>query len=182
MRIIHGKYKGFQFPAFHGTNTRPTSDLVKESLFNILEAQIDLEGISVIDLFAGTGNIGLECLSRGAGQLISVDYMPNNIQYMNAIKKQFNLQEWQVLKMDALNFVAKNTESAQLIFADPPYDYAPIHNLVQNTLQADWFKNSQSIFVLEHVDRLVFKHKDVFLKKQYGNTAFTCFKSEMYTP
>lgn len=181
MRIIHGKYKGFQFPAFHGDNTRPTSDLVKESLFNILEAQIDLQDITVIDLFAGTGNIGLECLSRGASQLISVDHVVKNIKYMDALKKNLNITDWQILKLDALDFVAKNKASAHLVFADPPYDYAPIHNLVQDVLSAEWFKNSNSIFVLEHVDRLVFKHKDVFLKKQYGNTAFTCFNSEKNT-
>ena len=94
MRVIHGKYKGFQFPAFHGDNTRPTSDLVKESLFNILEAQIDLEGISVIDLFAGTGNIGIECLSRGASQLISVDHVIKNIKYMDLLKKKLNIKNF----------------------------------------------------------------------------------------
>jgi len=181
MRIIHGKYQGFQFPAFHGDNTRPTSDLVKESLFNILDAQIDLEGIAVIDLFAGTGNIGLECLSRGASQLISVDHMLQNVKYMDALKKNLNIPEWQIFKMDALDFVVKNQSEVNLIFADPPYDYAPIHNLVQNVLSSDWFKNSNSIFVLEHVDRLVFKHKNVFLKKQYGNTSFTCFNSDKNT-
>ncbi len=181
MRIIHGKYQGFQFPAFHGDNTRPTSDLVKESLFNILDAQIDLEGIAVIDLFAGTGNIGLECLSRGASQLISVDHMLQNVKYMDALKKNLNIPEWQIFKMDALDFVVKNKSEVNLIFADPPYDYAPIHNLVQDVLSADWFKNSNSIFVLEHVDRLVFRHKNVFLKKQYGNTSFTCFNSDKNT-
>ena len=181
MRIIHGKYQGFQFPAFHGDNTRPTSDLVKESLFNILDAQIDLEGIAVIDLFAGTGNIGLECLSRGASQLISVDHMLQNVKYMDALKKNLNIPEWQIFKMDALDFVVKNKSEVNLIFADPPYDYAPIHYLVQDVLSADWFKNSNSIFVLEHVDRLVFRHKNVFLKKQYGNTSFTCFNSDKNT-
>jgi 16S rRNA (guanine(966)-N(2))-methyltransferase RsmD len=181
MRIIHGKYKGFQFPAFHGDNTRPTSDLVKESLFNILEAQIDLEGITVLDLFAGTGNIGLECLSRGAAELISVDHMLRNVKYMDALKKSLNIPNWQIFKMDAIDFVAKSKSTPYLIFADPPYDYAPIHNLVQDVLEAEWFKDSDSIFVLEHVDRLVFKHKNVFLKKQYGNTSFTCFNSDKNT-
>ena len=165
----------------HGDNTRPTSDLVKESLFNILDAQIDLEGIAVIDLFAGTGNIGLECLSRGASQLISVDHMLQNVKYMDALKKNLNIPEWQIFKMDALDFVVKNKSEVNLIFADPPYDYAPIHNLVQDVLSADWFKKSNSIFVLEHVDRLVFRHKNVFLKKQYGNTSFTCFNSDKNT-
>ena len=64
MRIIQGLYKGFQFPVYHGDNTRPTSDLVKESLFNSLKPHMDFEGIKILDLFAGTGNIGLECLSR----------------------------------------------------------------------------------------------------------------------
>lgn len=176
MRIIHGQYKGFKFPDFHGDHTRPTSDLVKESLFNILEAHMDLEAAVVIDLFAGTGNIGLECLSRGAAEVWSIDHMIKNIRYMEALKKQLNIESWHLIKADALQFVAKNKVLPNLIFADPPYDYAPIHNLVQDVLKADWFQNSDSIFVLEHVDRLVFNDKHVFLKKQYGNTAFTCFK------
>jgi 16S rRNA (guanine(966)-N(2))-methyltransferase RsmD len=177
MRIIQGLYKGFQFPVYHGSNTRPTSDLVKESLFNSLAPYLDIEEIKVLDLFAGTGNIGLECLSRGAASLVSVDLAAKNSQYMQAIKSKLQIEHWQIVKSDAIKFLEHNQSPFQLIFADPPYDYPNIHTLVQKVIQADWFLSQPSLFVLEHLDRLVFQDKLVFLKKQYGNTAFTCFQS-----
>ncbi len=181
MRIIHGKYKGFQFPAYHGINTRPTSDLVKESLFNTLDAFLDFDGLEVIDLFAGTGNIGLECLSRGAAGLVSIDHMPANIRYMEKIKKELAVVNWDIKKADALKFTDKPYTHAGFIFADPPYDYAPVHELVSKILNWESFTSKPSVFVLEHNDRLVFKHKHVFLTKQYGNTSFTCFRSGSVT-
>ncbi len=176
MRIIHGKYKGFQFPSYHGSNTRPTTDLVKESLFNSLESIRDIEGISVIDLFAGTGNIGLEFLSRGAASLISVDHYIKNIDYIKSIKKQLQIDEWKVVKSDVLKFVTNDTLEADIIFADPPYDLPNIHEMVNKVLSSDWFLKGDRIFVVEHIDRLVFNNNHVFLKKQYGNTSFTGFK------
>jgi len=176
MRIIHGKYKGFQFPAYHGSNTRPTTDLVKESLFNSLDSIIDIEGTSVIDLFAGTGNIGLEFLSRGAASLVSVDHYIKNIDYMKSIKKQLQIDEWKVVKSDVLKFVANESLDADIIFADPPYDLPNIHEMVNKVLSSDWFLKGDRIFVVEHIDRLVFNNNHVFLKKQYGNTSFTGFK------
>lgn len=178
MRIIRGKYSGLRFPEYKGSNTRPTTDLVKESLFNTLESHFDFEGSTVIDLFAGTGNIGVECLSRGASRLISVDHMPDNIRYMGGIKSKTGAGNWEILRMDALEFVRKNTVPAGFVFADPPYNYPNMHDLVNLILHADWFRHPDALFVLEHPDRLVFQQKQVILKKQYGNTSFTCFKPE----
>ncbi|MEZ4804541.1 MAG: RsmD family RNA methyltransferase [Bacteroidia bacterium] len=179
MRIIHGKYKGFQFPNFQGSNTRPTSDLVKESLFNSIQSFLPIENASVIDLFAGTGNIGLECLSRGAANVLSVDHMGINIKYMQGVKKNLQINNWEIRKNDALQFVSHNKVPAILIFADPPYDYPLIHDLVNRIISSDWFNVAHSVFILEHLDRLVFKQNNVFLNKQYGNTAFTCFASDV---
>lgn len=176
MRIIHGKYKGFKFPAYHGSNTRPTTDLVKESLFNSLESIKDIEGVTVIDLFAGTGNIGLEFLSRGAASLISVDHYIKNIEYIKSIKKQLDIDKWKIVKSDVLKFVNNETLEADIIFADPPYDLPNIHELVNKVLSSDWFLKGERLFVVEHIDRLVFNNNHVFLKKQYGNTSFTVFK------
>lgn len=176
MRVIHGKYKGFRFPAYHGANTRPSTELAKESLFNVIEVYIDIENTRVADIFAGTGNIGVEFLSRGAKSLLSVDYMQSNIQYMKSIQKELQIENWKIMKLDALDFADKYLQDIDLVFADPPYDYAPIHEFVNRILASDWFKLPASVFVIEHVDRLVFNNKHVFLKKQYGNTSFTCFK------
>lgn len=177
MRIIHGRFKGFQFPAYHGSNTRPTTDLVKESLFNTLDTYIDISSANVIDLFAGTGNIGLEFLSRGAASIISVDHFPANITYMKTIKKQLGIEEWEIVKSDVLKYISNADLKSDIIFADPPYDLPNIHEIVNKILQSDWFLKEKGVFILEHVDRLVFNHNTVFLKKQYGNTSFTGFRS-----
>lgn len=178
MRIIHGRYKGFQFPPYHGSNTRPTTDLVKESLFNTLEPLIDFENITVTDLFAGTGNVGLECLSRGASALQSVDHFGANITYMKSIQKQLNITDWSIIKSDVMKFVVAGGLKGELVFADPPYDLPNIHELVNKIIQSEWFTQSNGVFILEHVDRLVFNHNTVFLKKQYGNTSFTGFRNQ----
>ncbi|MFM6984540.1 MAG: RsmD family RNA methyltransferase [Chitinophagaceae bacterium] len=178
MRIIHGRFKGFQFPPYHGSNTRPTTELVKESLFNTLDTYLDIPSAIVVDLFAGTGNIGLEFLSRGAASLISVDHFPANITYMKSIKKQLAIEEWEIVKSDVLKYVSQTDLKGDIIFADPPYDLPNIHEIVNKILQSDWFTSGKGIFILEHVDRLVFNHNTVFLKKQYGNTSFTGFKSK----
>lgn len=176
MRIIQGRLKGFRFPTYNGSNTRPTSDLVKESLFNILSAHIDVEGLSVCDLFAGTGNIGLEFVSRGAKSLISVDHFAANIQYMKKIKPLIDFDSWTIVKADVNHFISKIPKDVQLVFADPPYDLPNIHQLVNNILESDWFQSENAFFILEHNDRLIFNHKEVFLNKQYGITSFTFFK------
>jgi 16S rRNA (guanine(966)-N(2))-methyltransferase RsmD len=178
MRIIHGRFQGFQFPPYHGSNTRPTTDLVKESLFNTMSTYLDIDNKKVIDLFAGTGNIGLEFLSRGASSIISVDHFPANITYMKSIKKQLQISEWEIVKSDVMKYVSLPTVEADIIFADPPYDLPNIHEIVNKVLLSDWFTNKKGVFILEHVDRLVFNHNSVFLKKQYGNTSFTGFRNQ----
>jgi 16S rRNA (guanine966-N2)-methyltransferase len=178
MRIISGTLKGLKFKTYHGDNTRPTTDLAKEGIFNTLDSVVDFEGLEVMDLFAGTGNIGLEFLSRGARRVESVDRNVGNIRYMQEIKKANKLENWQIHRMEVVAFLKQNQTPCDLVFADPPYDYPQVHDLVNLVLGLEWFKSSQSIFVLEHVDRLVFSQKELFLKKQYGNTSFSCFKNQ----
>lgn len=151
--------------------------MAKEAIFSTLESIADLEGIKVIDLFAGTGNIGLEFLSRGASHVTSVDKDERNIRYMQDIKKENQVPEWDIVRMDVLAFIKKGLPLANIIFADPPYDMPQVHDMVNMLLAASWFQSGDCLLVLEHVDRLVFNQKEVFLKKQYGNTSFTCFRA-----
>lgn len=124
MRIITGSAKGTKLKTPKGLSTRPTSDRVKESLFNILG--FNLSGIQVLDLFAGTGNLGLEALSRGASNAFFVDY---DIHSVNLIKENAMLTKLsdrvvvhraEVLK--ALDLLALRQETFDLIFCDPPYN------------------------------------------------------------
>lgn len=176
MRVIQGQFKGYRFPEYKGENTRPTSDLVKESLMQILESMLNWEQTRVADLFAGTGNIGVECLSRGAAELISVDHDLRNIRYMQQVKRALGSDNWTIVRSDALVFLKGISRAPDLLFADPPYDYPHVHELLNLVRNAVWFKKGNTLFVLEHTDRLVFPDNDVLLKRKYGNTVFTCFR------
>ncbi len=176
MRIEKGKYATFQFPIYKSDNTRPTTNMAKEALFSTLEGYLNWEKCVVVDLFAGTGNIGLEALSRGATELYSVDIFNKNILYLHEIKKKLQATNWHIIKKDALQYLQQQNPHANLIFADPPYNYAGIHALVNFVLQTENFKNNNCIFVLEHIDRVQLESKEIFLRKKYGNTCFTFYK------
>ena len=175
MRIIAGIYKGYQFKTYSGNNTRPTTDLAKESLFNSLNQLYPIEGSKVLDLFAGTGNIGLEFLSRGAESLISIDANHANIEFMKKIKNELEIKAWQITKWDALKFSKQLSVVPDIIFADPPYDFVQLHQLVDIITKAEWFVNNNRLFILEHSDKLIFDSPTLFLKKQYGSTCFSFF-------
>jgi 16S rRNA (guanine(966)-N(2))-methyltransferase RsmD len=177
MRIIKGKHKGYQFRTYAGENTRPTTDLAKESLFNSLDNITDIEDKYVLDLFAGTGNIGLEFLSRGAAYLTSADISFANITFMKKIQKELDIKEWTIIKSDALRFLKKFEGPADILFADPPYNYVQLHQLVSEVTKAEWFIQNKTIFILEHSDKMVFDEQFLFLKKQYGSTCFSFFRS-----
>lgn len=176
MRIIAGKYKGYKFKTYAGDNTRPTTDLAKEGLFNALDNIINIEGKTIVDLFAGTGNIGIEFLSRGAASLQSVDANAANITFMKNIQKELNINTWEITKSDALSFIRKMLH-ADVLFADPPYHYTQLHQLVNDVAKSGWFLQNNTVFILEHSDKLVFDAKYLFLKKQYGSTCFSLFKA-----
>ncbi len=99
MRIIAGIYKNYRFPMYKGDNTRPTTDMVKESLFGILEGLIDFNQLKVVDIFAGTGNIGLEFISRNAENVLSIDSSFSNFKYISAVKKELKIKKWDILKL-----------------------------------------------------------------------------------
>lgn len=122
MRVIAGEYKGRRLHAPPGTSTRPTPDRVREALFSILAQRVD--GARVLDLYAGTGALGIEALSRGAEHAVFVDDDPRAV---DAIAR--NLTEigadGEVKRRDALAFLAQTRARFDLVFADPPYSSAP---------------------------------------------------------
>ena len=121
MRIISGKHKGRRLVAPKNLPVRPTTDMCKESLFNILNNYFNFHGLKVLDLFSGTGNISYEFGSRGAGPITSVD---GDFGCVNFIKKTATVLDLDItaLKSDVFNFLEKSKASYDIIFADPPYD------------------------------------------------------------
>ena len=177
MRITGGELKSRIIPAQFAKHVRPSTDRVRESLFNALNHQKGISETRVLDLFAGSGIIALEFLSRGATQVISIDNDKKNITHQKHIKQSWKLETWSIAMGDALT-VEKTLEKCGLclpqfdiIFADPPYDMPNIQGLVSlfMPLLAD-----QGWLIIEHKPQLVFAEKEL-LKKEYGSTTMTIF-------
>ena len=120
MRVITGSARGMRLRELEGRDTRPTTDRVKEGLFSAI--QFDIEGRTVLDLFAGTGQLGIECLSRGAASAVFVDSSPKAVALVKDNLRETGLQDRAtVLQTDALDFLSRTKERFDLIFLDPPY-------------------------------------------------------------
>lgn len=124
MRIIAGQWKGRKLVSFKASHIRPTTDRVKEALFN--KIQFDIEGASVLDLFSGTGNLSFEALSRGAAQSVAVESHPQSLSILRKNEKLFQPgSSLKVIPSDVLRFIKKSPlDSFDLILIDPPFTKA----------------------------------------------------------
>lgn len=121
MRVITGSARGRRLRELEGMETRPTTDRVKEGLFSAL--QFDIEGRKILDLFAGTGQLGIECLSRGAAQAVFVDHRPDAVRLIRENLKVTDLQDRaRVTAGDSMEFLKALREKFDIIFLDPPYE------------------------------------------------------------
>lgn len=181
MRIIAGKSKGRLLVAVKGRNTRPTSDRVKESIFNIIQYRI--EDSIVLDLFSGTGNLGLEALSRGAKKAIFID---SNRKAVEAIKTNCTnlgyLEDSEIYRKDALaalTGLAKRDILFDIIFMDPPYDKGHGEILLEAIIRADILHND-GIIITEH-DASLAPPKSChdlypFDSRKYGGTGISFYR------
>lgn len=180
VRIITGKYKGRLLKLSRGVDIRPTSDRVKETLFNILSSRINFENLIVLDLFAGTGALGFEALSRGAERVFFVDnnrkalkVITENAETLGCVDKIVTIND------DALNFIEYVEEKFDLIFADPPYMYLYINELVYKIWERKLLSDI-GFFSIEHNSGLIFSSEfvpfEVETRREFGKTAITIFK------
>lgn len=177
MRIISGTYKSRKIIAPKHLPVRPTTDMAKESLFNILNNHFYFDEISVIDLFAGTGNISYEFASRGTEQITSVDEDFGCIKFINDIANKFNMPI-STIKSDVFKFLENASLQVDVIFADPPYNFSDeqfekIPELV--------FKNNllleDGLLIVEHSKHTNLSHINGFsYSKSYGGNSFSFFK------
>ena len=179
MRIISGKYKGRRISAPKNLPVRPTTDMSKEALFNILNNHFNLTELKVLDLFAGTGNISYEFASRGSEPIIAVDA---NFGCVSFIKKTTDEYEFNItaIKSDVFQFLEKTKGDFDIIFADPPYDldqakFEKINELVfQNELL-----NEEGMLIIEHSKHTKLNHLQHFsFQKNYGGSVFSFFEYE----
>ncbi len=177
MRIISGLYKSRKIVAPKNLPVRPTTDMAKESLFNILNNLFYFDAISALDLFAGTGNISYEFASRGTTQITCVDQDYGCVKFINQTAETFNMP-LQTIKSDVFKFLEKTTIQTNVIFADPPYNFsdeqfAKIPDLVfQNNLLLE-----DGLLIIEHSKHTNLSEiKHYSHSKNYGGNVFSFFK------
>lgn len=176
MRIISGRFKGRQIAVPRNFKGRPTTDFAREGLFNVLSHLIDLDGASVLDLFAGTGAFGIECVSRGAAHLTSVEIQGLHVKAISENFKTFDFQDALVLKLDVFRYIQQGTKKFDLIFADPPYDLVELQQL-PDLLLASGLLNENGLLVIEHGKRTDFSAYKHFLQTRvYSNVHFSFFR------
>ena len=176
MRIITGTLKGRKIAVPADTLIRPTADRTKESIFNIIEVRKHLLDCSVLDLFAGSGNLGFEALSRGAGKVMFVDSASEAVQSITKTAKNFGIEsKIHIVCLDVMRYIQGPGVAHDIVFADPPYDYEFMGNLPDVILQNGWLKED-GWFVLEHDKRILFEnHPHCVFSKPYGRTIVTIF-------
>lgn len=179
MRIISGKYKGKRLNAPKNLPARPTTDLAKEALFNILNNRYYFEDLSVLDLFAGIGSISFEFASRGAKEVISVDKHFNSVQFIRKTVKELHLPI-NALKSDVYSFLNKTTLKFDIIFADPPYEFSgdQFKELITSVFSKDLL-NDEGLLIIEHSRRTDLSENSYFShSKKYGGSSFSFFEQE----
>lgn len=174
MRIVSGKYKGFQINAPKNIPARPTTDRSKESLFNILDTRIELEGIKVLDLFSGTGNMAYEFASRGASQITAVDLNYHSVKFIQESFRRLKFENAKVIKSNAFAFLKKLEEQYDIIFADPPYALSDIHQLPELVFERNLLSEG-GWFILEHAKQTKIQHPKLQDIREYGQSCFSIF-------
>lgn len=179
MRIIAGKHKGRRLSAPKNLPVRPTTDMAKESLFNILGNRYLLADLKVIDLFSGTGNIAFEFASREAVEVIAVDSFPGCVQFIAKTAKELDLPI-SALRSDVFKFLERTLESADIIFADPPYEFdtARFLELVHLVFERGLLRLG-GVLVVEHSSNTDLSvHPNFVEVRKYGGSRFSFFARE----
>lgn len=174
MRIIGGRLKGLRIQAPQNLPVRPTTDLAKEALFNILVNQFDLESVRVLDLFSGTGNITLEFASRGVPEIISVDRHAGCIRFLRSMLEKHQLDEVKTYQSDVFKFLTMETEPFDLIFADPPYDLPHLDQIPQKVFERNLLAPS-GYLIVEHPSMKKIDHPCFLEQRVYGSSSFSFF-------
>ncbi len=176
MRIISGNLGGRKVkPPAKMPHTRPTTDIAKEALFNILQNNIDFEDLKTLDLFGGTGSISYELASRGATDLTVVEKDDKMYNFIKSTAAEFKIPNFNVVKMDVFRFIDQCDEKFDFIFAGPPYALITIDELPVKIFEKKLLKKD-GWFVLEHTPRSNYKDQPHFHEERtYGTTVFSIF-------
>ena len=176
MRIVGGEFGGRRFNPPARIPARPTTEVAKEGLFNMLNNSMDIEGIKTLDIFGGTGSISYELASRGAADLTLVERDPITIDFIKKTAQELKITDrLQIIKGDVFKFMKQCTEQYNLIFAGPPYALTNIDEIPLLVFEKQLLL-SGGIFILEHTPRNDYQQHPHFTRiKNYGTTVFTFF-------
>lgn len=177
MRIISGKYKGRRISPPKNLPVRPTTDMSKEALFNVLNNHFNFSGLKVLDLFAGTGNISFEFASRGTGNITSVDADFGCVKFIKQTATEFDFNI-AAIKSDVYKFLEKHSATYDIIFADPPYglDQQAFEKIVAMVFEKGLL-DPEGMMVIEHSKYTKMEQLENFsFQKSYGGSFFSFFE------
>lgn len=176
MRIIRGKYGHRRFDVPRNITARPTTDFAKENLFNVIENITDIEGAAVLDLFAGTGAISFEFLSRGAADVTAVEMAATQANFIRKVKDMLNDENLTVIRGDVFRFIATCRKKFDIIFADPPYDHKDFDKIPSLILNSEMIKDG-TLMIVEHSKNRDFTALPGFNQQRvYGSVNFSIFR------
>jgi len=176
MRIIGGEHGGRKFnPPNNMPYTRPTTDIAKEGLFNVLQHNLDFEELKTLDLFGGTGSISYELASRGVADLTIVEKDTAMYEFIKKTSATLRIENLKAVKMDVFKFINQCTDRFDFIFAGPPYALTTIDDLPKQIFEKRLL-NKDGWFVLEHTPRNDYKSFPFYKsERNYGTTIFSTF-------
>jgi 16S rRNA (guanine(966)-N(2))-methyltransferase RsmD len=177
MRIISGKYGGRRInPPHNMPYTRPTTDIAKEGLFNILQNRVQIDGARTLDLFGGTGCISYELASRGASNLTIVEKDPQMLSFIKKNIEMLKMEQVQLLQMDVFQYLSTCKNQYDIIFAGPPYALNTIDQLPKIIVEQNLI-SPEGYFILEHTPRNDYKKFPCYsFERNYGTTIFSFFE------
>lgn len=176
MRIIRGKYGRRRFDVPRNITARPTTDFARENIFNVLENMRDFDGCTALDLFAGTGAMSLEFLSRGCEKVVAAEMASTQANFIRSVKDKLNAAGLTVVKTDVFRFLQSCTEQFDFIFADPPYDHKRFAEIPELILSSPMIKPG-TIVIVEHNRNHDFSSLPGFIEhRAYGSVNFSLFE------
>jgi len=182
VRIISGKYKGRRIFPPKGLPVRPTTDMSKEALFNVLNNHFSFEGLKILDLFSGTGNISFEFASRGSTPITSVDADFGCVKFIKQVAAEYDFNI-AATKSDVFTFLERNKATYDIVFADPPYglDQKTFEKVVLTVFEKEALQED-GMMIIEHSKYTKLDHLVHFsFKKSYGGSIFSFFEIEKST-
>lgn len=176
MRIIRGKYGRRRFDVPKNITARPTTDFARENLFNILELQEGIEDKRVCDLFAGTGAISWEFVSRGASEVVAVEQASVQSAFIRSVKEKLGDTVLNLIRGDVFKFISRADESFDIVFADPPYDHARFSEIPELILGSRLVRTG-TLVIVEHGKTHDFSDLPGFERHLvYGSVNFSLFR------